>query len=114
MLRAAEFLRGWADALATRGLRTDQITLRMTRAEIGNHLGMTLETVSRALSKLERGAVIRFEEKGRRDIRIPSVEALVHFVQRTLVPAERPAPVRPQTSARPRTPATSFSPAYAA
>ncbi|MEO8628894.1 MAG: helix-turn-helix domain-containing protein, partial [Betaproteobacteria bacterium] len=36
------------DSLARRSLRTDQITLRMTRAEIGNYLGMTLESVSRA------------------------------------------------------------------
>jgi len=109
--RVAEFLRGWADALAVRGLRTDQITLRMTRAEIGNHLGMTLETVSRALSKLERGAVIRFEEKGRRDIRIPCLEALGHFVQRSLA-AERPAAPRALPTARP--PAPSYSPALAA
>ena len=41
--RVADFLRYWAESLAKRGLRTDQITLRMTRAEIGNYLGMTLE-----------------------------------------------------------------------
>jgi CRP/FNR family transcriptional regulator len=83
--RVAGFLRYWADALAQRGLRTDQITLRMTRAEIGNYLGMTLETVSRALSRMARGDVIRFTEKGRRDIHIPQVEALTHFM-RTAVP----------------------------
>lgn len=81
--RVADFLRGWADALAQRGLRTDQITLRMTRAEIGNYLGMTLESVSRALSKLARGDVIRFAEKGRRDIQIPEVGALAAFVRRS-------------------------------
>ena len=37
--RVAEFLRCWADSLAKSGLRCDQITLRMTRAEIGNYLG---------------------------------------------------------------------------
>ncbi len=68
-------------------MRTDQITLRMTRAEIGNYLGMTLETVSRALSRLARGKVIAFAEKGRREISIPEVGALGDFVQRCLVPA---------------------------
>jgi CRP/FNR family transcriptional regulator len=68
-------------------MRSDQITLRMTRAEIGNFLGMTLETVSRALSKLARDEVIEFAEKGRRDIRIPDVDALSEFVQRCLSPA---------------------------
>ena len=84
--RVAEFLRQWAQSLAQRGLRCDQITLRMTRAEIGNYLGMTLETVSRALSKLARDKVIDFAEKGRRDIRIPHVDALSAFIQRCLSP----------------------------
>ena len=84
--RVADFLRYWAESLAKRGLRTDQITLRMTRAEIGNYLGMTLETVSRGLSKLARDKVISFAEKGRRDVRIPDVAALSAFVQRSLAP----------------------------
>jgi CRP/FNR family transcriptional regulator len=85
--RVADSLRCWADALSQRGLRCDQITLRMTRAEIGNYLGMTLETVSRALSRLARGDVIRFAEKGRRDIQIPEVGALTAFIQRSMSPA---------------------------
>ena len=84
--RVADFLRYWAESLARRGMRTDQITLRMTRAEIGNSLGMTLETVSRALSKLAREDVIAFAEKGRRDVRIPDVAALSAFVQRCIAP----------------------------
>ena len=85
--RVADFLRNWAEALADRGLRTDQITLRMTRAEIGNYLGMTLETVSRALSRLARTDVIRFAEKGRREIQIPKVEALERFIQSCVAPS---------------------------
>ncbi len=85
--RVADFLRYWAESLAKRGMRTDQITLRMTRAEIGNYLGMTLETVSRALSRLARCELIRFAERGRRDIQIPEVDALAEFVQRSLAPA---------------------------
>jgi len=84
--RVADFLRCWAESLAKRGLRTDQITLRVTRAEIGNYLGMTLETVSRARSRLAKGELIQFAEKGRRDIRIPEVDALSAFVQRSRPP----------------------------
>ena len=84
--RVADFLRYWAESLADRGMRTDQFTLRMTRAEIGNYLGMTLETVSRALSRLARDKVIAFTEKGRRDVNIPDVKALSAFVQRCLAP----------------------------
>jgi CRP/FNR family transcriptional regulator len=84
--RVAEFLRLTADAMARRGLRTDQITLRMTRAEIGNYLGMTLESVSRALSRLARQHLIGFADGARREIRIPDVSALGAFVG-----SERPA-----------------------
>lgn len=85
--RVANFLRVWAESLAERGLRTDQITLGMTRAEIGKHLGMTLETVSRAFSRLARSGLIRFDEKGRRRIAVPSIAALVDYVQRAVSPA---------------------------
>ena len=85
--RVADFLCYWAVSLADRGLRTDQFTLRMTRAEIGNYLGMTLETVSRALSRLARDKIIAFTEKGRRHLRVPDVKALEAFVQRCLEPA---------------------------
>jgi CRP/FNR family transcriptional regulator len=86
--RVANFLHCWAESLGSRGLRTDQITLRMTRAEIGNHLGLTLESVSRALSKLARDKVISFSEKGRRDVRIPDLRALAGFVHQSVC-AER-------------------------
>ncbi len=85
--RVADFLRYWAQSLARRGQRTDQITLRMTRAEIGNYLGMTLESVSRAISRLARANVIAFAGKGRRDVTIPDVDALQGFVQECLASA---------------------------
>jgi CRP/FNR family transcriptional regulator, anaerobic regulatory protein len=84
--RVAEFLRSWADSLRERGLRTDQITLPLSRAEIGNYLGLTLETVSRSLSKLARDKLIGFTERRRRDLQIPDVDALSAYVQRCLTP----------------------------
>lgn len=84
--RVAHFLLNWAESLSERGLRTDQITLRMTRAEIGNYLGMKLETVSRALSRLARDGIIGFTENGRRDIHIPDLAVLAAFIQRSLAP----------------------------
>lgn len=78
--RVAEFLRWWADALDQLGLRSDQLRLPMSRAEIGNFLGMTLESVSRALSRLERDNLIRFSSGSRRDIEIPAMAALGSFV----------------------------------
>lgn len=84
--RVAEFLLHWAESLDGRGQRTDHITLRMSRAEIGNYLGMTLESVSRALSGLVRHGVIGFTGKGRREIVVPDLRALVLFVDGNLAP----------------------------
>lgn len=85
--RVANFINDWAESLAARDLRTDQIRLHMSRAEIGNFLGMTLETVSRALRRLADAGVIRFDEKGRRDISIPSLQALRDVIRCELDPA---------------------------
>ena len=57
----------------------------MSRAEIGNYLGMTLESVSRALSRLERDNLIRFASGSRRDIEIPAMAALGSFVAQSTV-----------------------------
>ena len=78
--RVGEFLLQWANSLAERGLRTDQFNVHMTRADMGNYLGLRLESVSRALSRLARCGVIEFNEKGRRDISIPSLSALSNFI----------------------------------
>ncbi len=48
--------------------------LPITRAEIGEHLGLTIETVSRQLSKLKAERLIDFETTRR--FRIPNVSAL--------------------------------------
>jgi CRP/FNR family transcriptional regulator, anaerobic regulatory protein len=81
--RVADFLLKWAHALEERGLRTDQFNVHMTRADIGRHLGLTLESVSRALSRMARCGVIQFNEKGRRDISIPCLKALQDFILET-------------------------------
>ncbi len=84
--RLADFLRSWAQTLALRELRTDHITLRLTRAEIGNYLGMTLETVSRSFSRLVTLGLISFDDKGRRHFAIPDVNALVAYVASKATP----------------------------
>jgi CRP/FNR family transcriptional regulator len=84
--RVAHFLRRWVDSLAQRGLRTDSITLKLTRAEIGDYLGMTVESVSRALSRLARARLIEFAHKGRREVGIPDPAALSAFVHASVAP----------------------------
>jgi CRP/FNR family transcriptional regulator len=80
--RVAAFLCRWADVLEHCGLRNDQITLPATRAEIGGHVGLRLESVSRAMSNLERERLIRFGSRNRRDIEIPNLAALRQYVRR--------------------------------
>lgn len=79
--RVGGFLLQWATALQERGQCTDLINVYMTRAEIGNHLGMRVESVSRALSKIAQSGAIEFNAPTRREISIPNLGALRLFVQ---------------------------------
>ena len=79
--RLAHFICAWAASLAERQMRTDTISLRMTRMEIGSYLGVTHETVSRAFTRLERAGLLSFNLHGRRQLTIPDLDALLDFVQ---------------------------------
>ncbi|WOB10624.1 diguanylate cyclase domain-containing protein [Piscinibacter gummiphilus] len=79
--RVAAFLCRWADDLDHCGMRNDHITLPTTRAEIGGHVGLRLESVSRAMAALERGRLIRFASGNRRNIEIPDLPALRRYVR---------------------------------
>jgi CRP/FNR family transcriptional regulator len=79
--RVGHFLLQWARSLQERGLRTDRISVHMSRADIGSHLGMRVESVSRSLTKIAQSGAIKFNEPGRREISIPSLQALQDFVK---------------------------------
>jgi len=49
---------------------TDVMVLPMTRHDIADYLGLTLETVSRALSRLRRAGVLTFSDITNREVRI--------------------------------------------
>jgi len=84
--RVADFLLQWAHALSERGMRTDQINIHMSRAEMGNYLGLRVESVSRALTRLARSGVIEFNERARRDISVPNLAALRSYIQKCTDP----------------------------
>jgi CRP/FNR family nitrogen fixation transcriptional regulator len=68
--KVAAFLLDWARQSAAVGT----IALAMTRLDIGDYLGLTIETVSRTLSQLERDGIIELPSV--RQIRIKDLEAL--------------------------------------
>jgi CRP/FNR family transcriptional regulator len=45
------------------GFSASRFVLRMTREEIGNYLGLTLETVSRLLSRFQREGLIGVQQR---------------------------------------------------
>lgn len=71
--RVAGFLLNLSQRLAGLGYSPSEFILRMSREEIGNYLGLTLETVSRLLSRFARDGLI---EVHLRDIRIVDGAAL--------------------------------------
>ncbi|WP_454763884.1 fumarate/nitrate reduction transcriptional regulator Fnr [Cupriavidus campinensis] len=61
--RIAAFLLNISRRLRARGFSPTDFTLRMTREDIGNYLGMKLETVSRTFSRFQREGLIRVQGK---------------------------------------------------
>jgi CRP/FNR family transcriptional regulator len=61
--RLAAFLLNLSQRFASRGYSPTDFHLRMTRDEIGSYLGLKLETVSRAFSKLQDEGLIRVRQK---------------------------------------------------
>lgn len=61
--RIATFVLNLSQRFQQRGFSPREFILRMTREEIGNYLGLKLETVSRAFSKLQDEGVIAVEQK---------------------------------------------------
>jgi CRP/FNR family transcriptional regulator, anaerobic regulatory protein len=74
--RVARFLRIQSERFQAMGYSPSRFTLPMTRRDIGNHLNVTLETVSRAFSALDHLGIIAVE---RREINILSLDALREF-----------------------------------
>lgn len=71
--RVAAFLVNISRRFKARGYSAAEFTLPMAREEIGNYLGLTLETVSRCFSRLKSAGVLNVDN---RRIRILKPEAL--------------------------------------
>lgn len=75
--RLAAFLINLSQRLTALGYSSTEFIMRMSREEIGNYLGLTLETVSRLFSRFARDGVIRVSQ---REIKILDMIALNELV----------------------------------
>jgi CRP/FNR family transcriptional regulator, anaerobic regulatory protein len=72
-VRVARFLVSLSTRFEVLGYSPTQFNLNMTRQEIGSYLGLTLETVSRALSALNDAGLIRINQRA---VTLKNIEAL--------------------------------------
>lgn len=75
--RLAAFLMDIIHNYTQRNLRSDQIRLPMPRADIGNYLSLALETISRAMSRLEKRGIIQVTGKQVQILDQAALQALV-------------------------------------
>jgi CRP/FNR family transcriptional regulator len=75
--RLAAFLLSLSRRYQRLGFAASCFVLRMTREEIGNYLGVTLETVSRLMSRFQRAGLIAVQQ---RDIELNDVDGLMELV----------------------------------
>jgi len=61
--KLATFLSQLGQRYASRGFSGSAFRLTMTRSDIGNYLGLTVETISRLLSKMDKETLIQVEGK---------------------------------------------------
>lgn len=59
-----EFIVSWRARIGRRGALAALVPLPMSRLDVADHLGLTIETISRLLAKLERENVIRVIPEG--------------------------------------------------
>lgn len=74
--RIALFLIGWRDRLARFGEVQETMPLPMRRRDIADFLGMTIETASRTLRRLERQKIIVIVRRGVRLLNPAAIEDL--------------------------------------
>lgn len=74
--RLAAFLINMSQRLSLLGYSSTEFILRMSREEIGNFLGMTLETVSRLFSRFAKEGLIKINQREVKLIDLPALREL--------------------------------------
>ncbi len=76
--RLASFLLSLSTRYHSRGLSATEFNLPMSRQDIGNYLGMAIETVSRLFAQFQERGLL---EVNRRQVRILDLERIRHMVE---------------------------------
>jgi len=74
--KVAAFLLGWRERLIALNGPSNTVSLPMSRQDIADYLGLTIETVSRTFTKLERDRIIDIIQGGINLLDLVRVEAL--------------------------------------
>lgn len=74
--KLAAFLHNLSQRYAARGFSAREFRLTMTRGDIGNYLGLTIETISRLLGRFQKSGMISVQGKY---ITINKMEELVEM-----------------------------------
>lgn len=74
--RLAAFLLNLSHRLSALGYSPYEFVLRMSREEIGNYLGLTLETVSRLFSRFAREGLLKIHQREVHIIDMPALRTL--------------------------------------
>jgi CRP/FNR family transcriptional regulator len=79
--RVAAFLMSISLRLATRGFSETEFNLTMTRTDIGNYLGMAVETVSRQFTNFQENNVIKASRKYIQILKIDTLRELSGLIK---------------------------------
>jgi len=61
--RVATFIVSLSERYRARGLSSSEFRLTMTRSDIGNYIGLTVETISRLLNRFHKSGLIKVDGK---------------------------------------------------
>jgi CRP/FNR family transcriptional regulator len=74
--RLAAFLTNLSSRYETRGYSATSFQLRMTREDIGNYLGLTIESVSRLLSRFKKDGLLNVSTRDLEVIDLPGLKSV--------------------------------------
>lgn len=79
--RFAAFLVNLSSRYAARGYSSTSFQLRMGREEIGNYLGLTIESISRLLSKFKKQGLLKVSNRELEIVDLPAMKAVAAGTQ---------------------------------